>query len=451
MIFDIIATLMPMLPPSENEAAYENFLTQSFIVISNAPGATSSQDDFLGCLDSFLPILRNEDIQGILAKNFTQCSNLLENCILRLTGRKRLRSKDTPVTEAEEEELETVIAEIAELSTHADELVGILAAVAFLIPFESTADLLNSEDVHDMIRWLSDEWKSDTTPLTNRDSEHINFARAGALVLGNVAKQEWIVKALMETTKIVSAAVDAILGTEDRELLDGSAGLLHNMAIPSTSKVEMQKAGVFGCVSKLLITKKDDQPDAAVCTSGLRLLRVLLLDSPENCNWFLTNPQEATTLENFKLLIQIEDKRDARIRNEAGRALVALLRSLQATATLNVPSRLESDYTTELMFQTPGAIDAILSLTSHPDPRNKSQGWMGLAVVSRMKTGGAQVRKCFARAAKEVPTQFEELLKEKTSPDRPMLDKDKDNALVLMANIMRDMVSAFDFGVEVVY
>jgi hypothetical protein len=435
IVFNLLAIVLPVLDTEKTTRIdYVNLLAESIMVIMDAPGATSSQDDFINCMDSFIPVLRNEFVQDILSKDMSQCSNLMENCILRLTGLKRLRVKNSPASDEGEDDIED---EIVELGTYADELVGILASIAFSATFKSTTDLLSNDDVQDMIRWLSEEWNTEGAGFTKRDSEHIRFARAGALVLGNIATQEWIVKDLLQTNKVVPAAVDAIMGTEDRELLNAASGLLHNLAIPSSSKEVMQKTGTFKCVTKLLSSKKDDKPDVEVCISGLKLLRVLLLDSRANVNYFFLSEDPAAQKALIKLL-QDKGVTDARIRTETGRALVAMHRSL---AGPRLPTESAQDYDATPLYQIPEATAAIVSLITHPDPRNKSQGWMGLALVSKTRNGAKAVQNGFNTSGEELTTQVEELLAEKDSPDRPMLSKDKDNALVVVANMMRNEVS----------
>lgn len=413
---------------------------QSILAITNAPGATTSQDEFLTCLDALMPILQVEEIQAILAKDISGCLNLLENCIIRLTGRKRLCSTGLPSIQKleinrqhdeEEAEVDDIELEIGELSSHADALVGILAAASFHMNFVDANELLASEEVQDMIRWLSEEWKSGNLDTMGKDGEHIRFARAGALVLGNIATQEWIVNTLVKTNQVVPAAVDAISGSEDRELLSAAAGLLHNLAIPSTSKPVMQKAGAFRSAAKLLSMKRDGKPDVEVCIAGLKLLRVLLLDSLGNCTSFLVG-EDTDAQVSLVNLLQNKYLTDARVMTEAGRALVALHRSLRASII---------DRETVPILQILESVTAISSLISHPDPRNKSQGWMGLALISRDGQGAKEVYKCLTTSKTGIVDSFKVLLMQKESADQPLLEKDKENALVLLANLMQYLVS----------
>jgi hypothetical protein len=415
-----------------------NLISRCIIVIASAPGIDYDQDDFIACMDAFLPIVRDQTVQEVIGKSDHKAAifDLLENTIIRLSAKSNTTHGKEPPREQNREELEESDEEgddddddyaedFEEIMDFASELVAIGAEVALHWEFDSPEQLLKDDDIQDLIQVFHYEYHQPwirERPLLK--------SRASALMLGNIAQKDWISNALGSQEKLVSTAIEILLDvTLDHELRHATAGLLRNLAAEKTNKTRLSEANIINSVAILL-----NDSNLELKLAGLRLLQQLLKDSPANCIAFLAGSSaDISAFETFQAMIHLNQSAasDGRLKTELGRVLVSLYRTIALNASSVDP---DTSYKAANLASTE-AISCITALSQHRDPRVISECWIGLTVVSNTKNGAVVVLQTL-KEQQNFPKVLREALGQKTGSETPLAQKDKENVLVLVTYLL---------------
>jgi hypothetical protein len=394
---------------------------------------------FYSCMDALLPILKDPAVQETLGGSDDRNTilGLLENTVIRLNASKQNPPQHNSVSQLEDKgdidglsasdsaDEQEDVNNFEELTELASELVAIAADIANHWIFTQKLEGSEDDDVQELIDILKSEYRQEWI----RDKQHFT-SRAAALMLGNFAQSDNVANALGTRHGWIDNIIEIISTPKlNVELRYATAGLVRNLAVTSENRKRLESTTVMQGVEALL---SDESVDLRL--AGLKLVRLLLRDSPQHCNRFLVEDLE--TFQN--LLQQSSSASDGRTQTEIGRVLVtlnrtlALHRSAVEMATISAVHDLLSDE---------AAIACILSLHRNPDPRVKSECWLGLAMASSSKDIATQVLRVLKRDD-SYPTLLTDVLNEYHRD--PAHQKDKENILILVNYLAKAAGNADD-------
>jgi hypothetical protein len=408
-----------------------DLISRCIVVTSSAPSFDDDQDDFITCMEILMEFLRDPSIQKAIGigEHKNALLSLLENLVIRLTsisGTTEEENKDTSSIDRSEDD-QSSEDDIDELADYAAELAGIAGEVSCYWVFSPPSLLLTDEDVQDLVQVLQSEWKQPWI----RD-KRLFTSRAAALMLGNIAQTDEICEVIGTRETLLTAILDIVkaeaVGVELRHAV---AGFLTNLAIEPHNKERLRATGggVLSSVGALLESRND-----YLRLDGLKLLRQVLRDSSQNCEEFVSSAGSACR-KSFEEAVKSSEDSNPRLQTEAGRTLVAFYR----TIALNGAdiAKLES-----LMVKTElGSISAIslmLRLSQNPDPRLKSECWIGLALVSKTSSRATAVLKALQCPKDDYMETLKLALVQEVPAEYPLAAKDKENVLVLVNYLLEN-------------
>lgn len=418
--------LLNVLIPKYTEANEElpiSLINRAILTTAAAPSVDSDQEDYLTCIEVLLPILQDDKVKQQIGQSDHKLAlfDLLENTLIRLHSAITVEDADGPSDDEDDDDDSDGADDPEEIAGYATQIVAIAADVALHWKLDFVANLLDDDDVKDLIQILRVEPKQEW----NQDARLFR-SRAAALILGNIAQNDEISEVLGTEENLIASAISIISTPSlDAEARHATAGLLGNLAIEKNNKQRLRAAGAM-YATNILLTEENVEVQLA----GLKLLRQLLRDSPDNCEDFLNRVTDHSTLNTCKELLKSKNL-DGRLQTEAGRVFVSLLRTTAMNSTTEVAFDAE-------LAQLAAA--SIVSLGTHPDPRVKSECWMALALLSKFDWGAPPILKAF-QEEEITPNILEETLSKTPDAENPTAKQDKDNVLVMLNHLIHAAVS----------
>jgi hypothetical protein len=430
----LLQSLRPVLKDAANGVS-EDLISQCIIVTASAPRLNDDPDDFITCLEALMEFLRDSSVQKTIGtgEHKSALLDLVENIEIRvrMLGSATDEENQDPAAidddESDESDESSEDGDTDELVNYAAELVGIAGEVALHWDFLNPSSILADEDVQDLINLLQSEWRQLGA------EKRLFTSRAAALMLGNIARTDSICDILGTQETLLKACLDILRAKDiNVELRHAVAGLLANLAIEYHNKDRLRETdgGVLTAVCALLETPNDD-----LRLDGLRLLRHVLRDSKLNCEDFVS----ATGSPCRKAIEQIAASEDVtpKIQTEAGRVIIALYRTTAQNTKEGIAKLVEERIqSTELISVT--AISLILRLSKSPDPRLKSECWIGLALVSKTKAGATVVLNALKDSKEHYMEMLESALAQDVTPEYPPGAKDKENILLAVNYLLEN-------------
>ncbi len=346
-----------------------------------------------------------------------------------------------------------------QLSATRDALILSLSDVSTTLPFAENYPL-DSVLVKTLCMWLS---------LPDPSSQ-----LCACLMLGNLARSDVVCKEMVHQLGLHEVLVAILEKSDDLQLLHATLGFLKNLALGVENKGTIAGAGILKPLSKIWSASSRPQLQYA----AVRVARQLVNGSLSNIQRLLM-PQawggNATADENSYLsqLLTLFDKTDdLSIQFEISRIVAAIWRCIKSPASIQYFSDIVESISPRLYTMAAGLAKALaVMVTQSRWPIIRSEGWFALALMARSNEGSdaivdllrdVDLSKALIEATgsegsgttrldSAVPGSAISITGAETSELRPetekdMKAKDRDNALVLVSELLKNSVSTSSYS-----
>jgi len=359
--------LVSLVYRAVNTAKLAYILTVSFIGdILVLPLKCRDWDIYTDLLEVLIMLLQEEDVQRWIAQrgSMVDILKVLEDAYERMNQDAKINTVDKNEDESHEEISKSLAKYIDEIRTALCDIVG--------MPEYRNEKMRDSHlTAQTLEKWLA-EWDCDWKMHT------------AALVLGNITQSDEIAITLVNDFDLNYTVTGAIKRTSDKQVLYACGVLLRNLVLPEKHSLVRASAETFVAARRLML---HDDHDKRLFITGLRLLRqcirdfgvcqLLILESPEEPNLSLR------TLTDF--LVRYGEG-DANLKVEIGRATVMMYKILNRSKCPTVPNLVH------ILNKEQRLIDTMVELVVlGTDTHLEGEGWLGLALASRMKGGAKAV------------------------------------------------------------
>lgn len=303
---------------------------------------------------------------------------------------------------------------------------------------------------------------------------HSHLQVCACIMLGNLSRSDEACKTMVHQFRIHETLVALLRESDDTPVLHSAAGFLKNLALLSDNKAVIGETDVMDVLPRLWTMKTTPHLQHA----GASLTRQLVSNSFANIQRLLTSlsldpdsPAHERTY--LSLLVSLSEKSDViSTKIEIARTITAICRTLNST---------QPSISSEQIEQTAHRLYAL-----HPDlarplavmvsqsrwPVVRSEGWFAFALMARSREGSVAVSdvvyavdvyqplvetitgKVFAEGRSEgtvkgntvdVGAVGEEdgpaASGEETNQEKQMRIRDRENALILVSELLKNMVS----------
>ncbi|MCJ1370785.1 hypothetical protein MMC20_001998 [Loxospora ochrophaea] len=336
-----------------------------------------------------------------------------------------------------------------ELSSMRASLIQALSDVSATPEFTKEYGHMNSPVFGALVKWLLER--------------HVQLQLCSCIMLGNLARSDLMCQTMVSRINIHKPLLNILKDGADTQVLHSTLGFARNLALPAENKIILGNSGVIETISRFWLP--DSFPQVSLAATSL--IRQLVNGSLSNVQKLLTplssdreSPAYAKTY--LSILLSLFERSDeSAIKLEIARTIAAMLRSL------NTPSRGNSHEVANHMarrlyglhLDVGRPIAMMVSQTQWPIVR--SEGWFAMALMARSKEGSAVVedlvRQVEVFGALEVAmTGQSSLIRESAHSESElepgqiseMRTKDRENAMVLVSELLKNRVGVSLFGVE---
>lgn len=291
------------------------------------------------------------------------------------------------------------------------------------------------------------------------------------LMLGNLARSDAICKEMVHQIGLHELLVDILVKGDDLQLLHATLGFLRNLALRVENKGMIAATDVLKPLSRIWST--DLRPQLQY--GAVRVVRQLITGSLANIQRLLTPlawdeiPNERSYLAQLLALFSRTD--DITLKFEISRIIAAIWRCVRSPASTQYFSDIIEGILPRLHSMAADLAKALAAMVTQSRWLVvKSEGWFALALIARSKEGSDAIVDLLREA--ELSNALIEVIGSKetgineaisTEPDsavsiteagttelRPeqqkdMETKDRDNALVLVSEVLKNSVSSNPF------
>lgn len=267
------------------------------------------------------------------------------------------------------------------------------------------------------------------------------------VMLGNLARSDEVCQVMVRDLKIHEELISLLNSDARGAVLHSALGFLKNLAIAGDNRVSLAEAGIIPAVSRLWAY--DSVPQ--VQFSAASIARQVIISSVENIAHLLAplsqdpdSPAHDRTY--LSLLLSLFEKSDSSpIKTEIGRTIASICRTVSPKAregdeqAVSILNKLYS-----LHDGVARPLGAMITQTQWPVVR--SEGWFALALMANNKSGCVAVVDCLQQ--EEVMELLKATLsadpsseKESEETNSSQVSKDRDNAFVLVQELLKNEVS----------
>jgi hypothetical protein len=283
---------------------------------------------------------------------------------------------------------------------------------------------------------------------------HSQLQVCACIMLGNIARSDDICRTLVREYRLHEPLKLLLDESKDSQVLHAAAGILKNLALLKENKGTLGDQGFLESASRLW--GMDNLPQ--VQYAGILLARPLLGGPFNNVRRLLTplspdphSPAHSRTY--LSLLMVVFTKTDSvPIRTEIARSITAVLRCLN----LEKSDPAEVSRLTELLYRLhPTIVGPLVEMVIQTSwPAVRSEGWFAFALMAKNSAGafiiGHELNGDALRALVETLAKGLEATKSPTPessstspvPESKVPAIDRENALVLLTELLRNSVSA---------
>ncbi len=319
---------------------------------------------------------------------------------------------------------------------------------------------LNSPLAGSLIRWLS----------SPREQMRI----CACLVLGNLARSDPVCLEMVQTRRLHDNLLQMLRNQSDMQAAYAALGFLRNLALPAENKQVMGTSQLMEVISSFWSLDLNPQVQHA----SVALLRQVLNGCIGNVRWLLESlsadpdspAHEKTYLSLLLLLFGRTD--DVSTKVEIGRTVATICRCISSSSQGLPPESTSAILHRLYEMHADIARPLAFMIMQHRFPIIRSEGWFALALMARSKEGSTAVSEVlqqmevFGALVSTVTGQSingqgssggnngnggngnsETGAEQQQEQQREMQAKDRENALVLVNELLKNTVSLdFLFG-----
>jgi len=267
------------------------------------------------------------------------------------------------------------------------------------------------------------------------------------VMLGNLARSDEVCQVMVRDLKIHEELISVLNSDARGAVLHSALGFLKNLAIAGDNRIILADAGIIPAVSRLWAY--DSVPQ--VQFSATSIARQVIISSVENIARLLAplsqdpdSPAHERTY--LSLLLSLFEKSDSSpIKTEIGRTIASICRTISPKAregdeqAISILNKLY-----DLHEGVARPLGAMTTQTQWPVVR--SEGWFALALMANNNSGCVAVVDCLQN--KEVMEFLRTTLSadpasegESEGTNSSQISKDRDNAFVLVQELLKNEVS----------
>ena len=342
-------------------------------------------------------------------------------------------------------------------------LIETLSDISALPEFSARYADTNSPLVEVLIEWLS--------------VTRAQLQLCSCVMLGNLARSDEMCKVMVFQLQIHTTLISMIKSSSDTQVLHSALSFLRNLGLPAETKQTIGETDAIGTVARLW--SSDTLPQIAYAATSLT--RQIINGSLPNVRKLLASlspdpdsPAHAKTY--LSLLLLLFDKSDdVTTRMEVARTVAAILRCTHST------NRSDGKEPTEPIEHRLYSLHAdlgrplIMMITQAQWPIIRSEGWFALALMARSDEGSTALDAILNRVelfgaleqtirgqsslvGTTSPTEDPAVVVEALTPanltdpvprleqEEDMQAKDRENAMVLVHELIRNRVGLQFFG-----
>lgn len=304
---------------------------------------------------------------------------------------------------------------------------------------------------------------------------HSQLQVCACIILGNLARSDDACRTMVHRFNIHEPLITLLQNSDDTQVLYSAAGFLKNLALLSDNKAALADAGLIKVLPRLWTM--DTVPQVQYVSTSLT--RQIISNSYANIQCLLASlspdpdsPAHEKTY--LSLLLSLDEKSDDQpTKIEIARIVTAICRALNSPQP-GFSSMSIEETTRRLYALHPDIGRPLATMVSQSRwPVVRSEGWFAFALMARSKEGSAAVSdviqvvevfrplvetitgKTFVGGRddgalqaianqEELADDVEELEARdgETEQERQMRARDRDNALVLLSELLRNRVSS---------
>ena len=431
------------------------------VLLDIATESETDLDDRLFLVNIAVSYLREERFQKSLIRRQAlemPLTLLVRSYSLHTSPRNPLAIADVSHSAhaAEEEEEE----EEERLSAMRSHIVQALSDISAITEFAATYPL-ESRLIGSLRQWIS--------------APYSQLQVCACIMLGNLARADKACQIMVHQMKIHEPLISLVQESYDVQVLHAAAGFLKNLAIFAVNKAKLGEAGLIGTLPRLWTRDTIPQLQHA----GANLARQLVTNSLVNVQRLLASlsldpdsPAHEKTY--LSLLLSLDEKSDdLSTKIEIGRTITAICRALNSSNP-GVSPRDVRETAHRFYALHPDVARPLAAMVSQSRwPVVRSEGWFAFALMARSQEGSAAVTdivnavevfqplvetitgKAFVGirdgAPQKAVTGEEGILGLEHEPQerggdieqpRQMGERDRDNALILVSELLKNTVSS---------
>jgi len=274
------------------------------------------------------------------------------------------------------------------------------------------------------------------------------------VMLGNLAREDEICQVMVNDLGVHLPLISILHGGAKGSVLHAALGFLKNLAIAGNNRVHLGEAGIIKALSRLWAFESVPQ----VQFSATSLTRQVIVSSFDNISRLLeplsSDPDSPASCRTYlSLLLSLFTKTDSPpIKTEIGRIIASICRTTSSRMQEGTALSGEAEALFERMFSLHEDVACPLNqmIIQTEWPVMQSEGWFALALMASTKSGSVAVAECL------LSMSFFQLLNEtvrvtisdpleggeaQEKAERLKKAKDRNNAIILVYNLLRNSVS----------
>ena len=285
------------------------------------------------------------------------------------------------------------------------------------------------------------------------------------LMLGNLAQSDSVCREMVNRLGLHDRLLDILEGQRHPQTSYAALGFLRNLALPAENKPTIGTQRTVDIIARFWSHDVNQQIQHA----SVALIRQLLNNCIGNVRWLLESlspdpespAHEKTYMSLLLLLFGRTD--DAATKFETGRTVATICRCISTSAQGLPPESTEAIWHRLYGLHHDIATPLAMMISQSRFPVLRSEGWFALALMARSEEGSAAVSEVFQQleafgvlvstitgqsSTSERPATGNTMSSESNGSDRSpeqaqkMKDKDRENALVLVNELLRHTVSS---------
>jgi hypothetical protein len=425
-----------------------------------APGVEFSQDDFVTCMESLIPVI--QEVKGLEnALSWAEIKKLVLDIFTSVSTRFFSRAHELDSwrgrSGVSDEYREVWQQELEDFKSLVDSTIVFAGSAASFWPLDINR-LDHDDALHQLVTWLDRSWRNDGSNEYLLRTVPCPEARMAAYALGNLMDSDAKAEALAhyQDNRIVIAAVDITVHGRGASLKEAAASLLGNLAVAKENRLCLTNFGSFRAVKALLYVKKPvwnfafdwgeqrSEQRIALIYQGTRLLGLLLRDCPKNILRFLdagntneSSPQRFIAVVEWTMQ-EVQIRGASRLKSKLGaEVMTVLLMILREVPGMKLDA--VQNFVLASIITNPHVSSMLLWQADNPDPGIKSRVYMALALLTKDPAAAKTLwTTCLSTPKLGRPTMVTLLRVDnaESSVAGAFPDKDHANVAVMVANLL---------------